>query len=191
MTESRESPLDTRQWLMFVREEATVLSEAYRIRLVGRLWWANVFFVVLPAVFGTAAAALAAASSAGNDGSGVTLAAAFLAGAAAVLTAVHKALQCDEYQAECLRLQRGYQGIRVRAEATLAEAEPDPRRVRKIATEYTRLTEGAKAALPDTYIQKAKDLTGCRRYPGLPDRPAPRRWWMRLYSEPSARLTMR
>jgi hypothetical protein len=188
------SPVDTREWLMFARQQATVLSEAYRLRLVGKLWWANVIFVVVPAVFGTAAAALAAAaSSTSGDSSRVTLIAAFLAGGAAVLTAVHKALNCDAYQAECLRLSQAFQSIRIRTEAMLAESKsnPDPRGVNKLAAEYARLTESAKAVLPDVYIQKATDQTGYKRYPDLPDRPAPRRWWSRLYSEPSARLTAR
>jgi hypothetical protein len=155
---------------MSARQQATVLSEAYRLRLVGKLWWANVIFVVVPAVFGTAAAALAAAaSSTTSDSSGVTLIAAFLAGGAAVLTAVHKALNCDAYQAECLRLSQGFQSIRIRAEA-MAESNPDPKAVNKLATEYARLTESAKAVLPDVYIQKAKDQTGYERYPDLPDR---------------------
>ena len=191
MSDPRVSPVDMREWLMFTREQATVLSEAYRLRLVGKLWWANVIFVVVPAVFGTAAAALAAASSTSNDGSRVTLAAAFLAGGAAVLTAVHKSLKCDEYQAECLRLSQGFQSVRIRTEAKLAESNPDPKAVSKLAAEYARLTESATAVLPDVYIQKAKDQTGYKRYPDLPDRPLPRRWWSRLYSEPSARLTAR
>ena len=191
MSDPRVSPVDTREWLMFTREQATVLSEAYRLRLVGKLWWANLAFVVVPAIFGTAAAALAAAGSTSTTGSRTTLAAAFLAGAAAVLTAVHKALQCDEYQAECLRLSQAFQSVRIRTEAKLAESDPDPKAVSKLAAEYARLTESAKAVLPNVYIQRAKDQTGYKRYPDLPDRPLPRRWWSRLYSEPSARLTAR
>lgn len=171
MSDLRHSPVDTRQWLMSAREQATVLSEAYRLRLVGKLWWANFFFVVVPAVFGTAAAALAAAASTTSSGGNrVTILAAFLAGGAAVLTAVHKALGCDEYQAECLRLSQGFQSIRIRAEARMAESSPDPKAVTKLAAEYARLTESAKAVLPDVYIQKAKDQTGYKRYPDLPDR---------------------
>ena len=191
MSDPPVTPGSTREWLKFTREQATVLSEAYRLRLVGKLWWANLLFVVVPAVFGTAAAALAAASSASSDGSRLTFAAAFLAGGAAVLTAVHKALQCDEYQAECLRLSQAFQSVRIRSEAKLAEADPDPKAVSKLAAEYAQLTESAKAVLPDVYIRKAEAQTGCNRYPDLPDRPAPRRWWSRSYSEPSARLTAR
>jgi hypothetical protein len=176
MSDPRDSPVDTREWLMFTRQQATVLSEAYRLRLVGKLWWANVIFVVVPAVFGTAAAALAAAASSTSSGaSRVTLVAAFLAGGAAVLTAVHKALNCDDYQAECLRLSQAFQSIRIRSEAMLAEhnSKPDPKGVSKLAAEYARLTESAKAVLPDVYIQMAKDRTGYERYPDLPGRPAP------------------
>ena len=174
--DARDGPVDTRQWLMFTRQQATVLSEAYRLRLVGKLWWANVVFVVVPAVFGTAAAALAAAASSTNSsGNWLTLVAAVLAGAAAVLTAVHKALNCDAYQAECLRLSQAFQSIRIRSEAMLAEftSNPDPKGVSKLAAEYARLTESAQAVLPDVYIRKATDLTGYKRYPDLPTGPAP------------------
>jgi len=176
MSDPRVSPVDTREWLQFAREQSTVLSEAYRLRLVGKLWWANVVFVVVPAVFGTAAAALAAAaSSTTSSGNRLTLVAAVLAGAAAVLTAVHKALNCDAYQAECLRLSQAFQSIRIRSEAMLAEftSNPDPRGVSKLAAEYARLTESAQAVLPDVYIRKATDLTGYQRYPDLATRPAP------------------
>ena len=50
---------DTRKWLE-IKSQATVLSEAYRLRLIGRLWWANFILVVLPAASATAAAIFAA-----------------------------------------------------------------------------------------------------------------------------------
>src|ERR1035437_191570 len=86
-----------------VRRRATVRSEAYRLRLLGPLQWANLVFMVLPATLATAAAVFAA-------GPNNTLGA-WLAGASAVLTVVHKTLKCDEYQAECLRLHQRYRSI--------------------------------------------------------------------------------
>ena len=176
MSNPQDSRVDMGEWLRAAGEEATVLSEAYRLRLVGKLWWANVVFVVVPAVFGTAAAALAAAaSSTTSSDNRLTVVAAVLAGAAAVLTAVHKALNCDAYQAECLRLSQAFQSIRIRSEAMLADftSNPDPKGVSKLAAEYARLTESAQAVLPDVYIRKATDLTGYKRYPDLPTGPAP------------------
>ena len=195
MNEPRESPLDTREWLMFVREQVTVLGEAYRLRLVGKLWWANLFFVVFPAMSGTAAAALAAASTGDGGNKALTVIAAWLAGGAAVLSAVHRSLKCEDYQTECLRLSQGFQSIRVQTEARLAEPNPDPKAISELAAEYARLVASAQATLPNIYIYKATDQTGYRRFPDIPARPAPQRWWTRLrtrlYSEPSARLTAR
>jgi hypothetical protein len=82
-----------------MKSQATILSEAYRLRLVGRLWWANLFLAVLPAASATAAAIAALKNTYPYLTAG-------LAGGAAVLTAIHRALKCEEYQAECLRLDR-------------------------------------------------------------------------------------
>src|SRR5262245_60546994 len=80
-----------------IKREATLLAEAYRLRLVGRLWWANLAFVVLPSVC-AAAAAIFAAGGAGMNPRLAEALAAGLAGLAAVLSAVHKSLKCEEYQ---------------------------------------------------------------------------------------------
>ena len=45
-------------WLKDTRARCMQLSEAYRLEL-SRLWWANLMFVVLPAVCSTAAAIVA------------------------------------------------------------------------------------------------------------------------------------
>src|ERR1039457_2228964 len=103
-----------------VRRRATVRSEAYRLRLLGPLQWANLVFMVLPATLATAAAVFAASSKTAPLG-------AWLAGASAVLTVVHKTLKCDEYQAECLRLHQRYRSIATLAESSLEnEGKSDP-----------------------------------------------------------------
>jgi hypothetical protein len=99
---------DSSKGLAQIKSQATILSEAYQLRLLGRLWWTNLILVVLPAAVATAAA-IVAASLDGNAAGKMPLVAASLAGAAAVLTAIHRALKCDEYQAECLRLSQAYQ----------------------------------------------------------------------------------
>jgi len=133
---------------------SATLSEAYRFRLLAT-YWANLIFMVLPAVFATGAAVFAA----GKDSQLTTLAA-WLAGAAAVLTVVHKTLKCDEYQSECLRLSQRYRKIATLADSVLsAEGRPGPElpSPQKIILEFAELEESAKALLSDHYIHLAEE----------------------------------
>jgi hypothetical protein len=133
-----------------VRNRSRVRSEAYRLRLVGPLWWANVIFMALPASFATAAA-VCAAGTYKNLG-------AWLAGAAAVLTVVHKTLKCDEYQAECLRLNQRYQSIATLADAVLAndaDSDPDLPAPQKLIVTFAELEESAMALLTERDIRAA------------------------------------
>ena len=134
-----------------VRRRATVRSEAYRLRLLGPLQWANLVFMVLPATLATAAAVFAA-------GPNNTLGA-WLAGASAVLTVVHKTLKCDEYQAECLRLHQRYRSIATLAESSLeneGKSDPDLPSPQKLIAQFAELEESAAAVLPDSYIRDAE-----------------------------------
>jgi len=141
-----------------IEQQAKVLAEAYRLRLVGRLWWANLTFVVTPAVCATAAAIFAA----GGAGIGTEVSrplAAGLAGLAAVLSAVHKSLKCEEYQAECLRLGPAYDAIAVRARSAQAVTEgdnPTYEELKDLTEKFATLKESAKAPLPNKYISKAE-----------------------------------
>src|SRR5690349_4301831 len=104
---------DINQWLEDTKGRCARLSEGYRLELE-QLWWANLMFVVAPAVASTAAAIIAAIPA---DKLGSVLQnwflppASILAGLAAILVAVHRALKCDEFQAECIRLTQEYQAI--------------------------------------------------------------------------------
>ena len=55
---------DSGSQLEQIRRQALVLSEAYRLRLTGILWWANLLLVATPAAAATAAAYFAGESSA-------------------------------------------------------------------------------------------------------------------------------
>jgi len=155
---------DINSWLEETRSRCVRFSEAYRIQL-GGLWWANLALVVLPAVFSTAAAIIAAIPAARPDevaAAAVTAAwwhlppASILAGSAAILVAVHKALKCEEYQAECLRLMQRYQGLA--EEAASARSRPEAKRPElqeKIADELKQLTDSAGARLPTRILRRA------------------------------------
>jgi hypothetical protein len=145
-------------WLEDTQSRCARLAEAYRLQL-GRLWWANLCFVVCPAVFSTAAAVLAAIPEAKvqeSFGNWFLPPASVLAGLAAILVAVHKALKCDEYQAECMRLSHAYQAV---AEAaTYALSRPDNERgglQEGLASELMTLTKRATTTLPTRILAAA------------------------------------
>jgi len=149
----------TDKWLEATSADAAFISEAYRLEL-SRLWWANLMFVVVPAVLSTAAAIVAALPEVkAKDfvvfSISVPPASAF-AGIAAILMAVHKALKCDEYQAECLRLAQFHRSIAISADAALSR--PDDERSShqaRVANELEELTKSAKVRLPTSILRKA------------------------------------
>src|SRR4051812_5395250 len=142
---------DTSQWLGQTKSQATVLSEAYRLRLSG-LGQVNLIFMVLPAALSTAAAGFSALPrvSIFSPPAGSAL-----AGTAAILLAIHKALKCDEYQAECLRLSQAYQSIAIAAESALLgpEGERDLHK-KRLTDKLEVLTESVKAQLPSRCIRE-------------------------------------
>jgi len=116
-------------------------------------------FVAVPAVLSAAAAVVAAL----KPKHGLTLfdievpyASAF-AGTAAVLIAVHKALKCDEYQAECLRLGQAYESVAIAAGYAVSRPmEERGDQQKRISDKMEGLAEGAKAQLWTGIIQKAE-----------------------------------
>ena len=97
---------ETNKWLESVRLRSTLLSESYRYQLTQRLWWANLAFVVCrpfcqrpPPLWERSNRKSSCLFPASPKAIAIP-AVSILAGVAAVLTAVHKALKCEEYQAE-------------------------------------------------------------------------------------------
>lgn len=161
------------EWLRQTEARATLVSEAYRLEL-SRLWWANLVFVVVPAVLSTAAAIVAALpETKTRDFAIFSLSlppASAFAGTAAILMAIHKALKCDEYQAECLRLAQFHQSIAISAGSALARPEGErASHQERIAKRLEELTETAKARLPTAIIRRAEGRTGTK----LHDQSAP------------------
>jgi hypothetical protein len=156
------------EWLEHTKAYATLVAEGYRLEL-SRLWWANLMFVVIPAVLSTAAAIVAALpETKAQDfvifSLRVPPASAF-AGGAAILMAIHKSLKCDEYQAECVRIGQSHKSIAISAESALSRPEGE-RAVHQahIAKRLEELTEGAKARLATSIIRKAEKITGTKLY---------------------------
>lgn len=152
---------ETTQWLGQTKSHATMLSEAYRLRLSSREQF-NLIFLVLPAVLSPAAAVFAALPR-------FTIfplpAVSALAVAAAILLAVHKALKCDEYQAKCLGLSQAYQSIAICAESALLGPERERDLHKKRLTDKLEvLTESVKAQLPTRCIGEAEQISGRTLY---------------------------
>lgn len=140
-------------WFEQIKQRSVAVSEAYRMRLE-KLWWANLCFVVLPAVSSTLAAILAAKAYQYQ----ITVLCysmplvSFLAASSAVLTAVHKSLKCEEYQTECLRLSQAYQSIAIAADAAIfgAPAEHAAQHER-LSNELKKLAAEAKAQVSTSF----------------------------------------
>jgi hypothetical protein len=156
---------ETSKRLDQMKSRETFLSEAYRLQL-SRLWWANLMFVAVPAVLSAAAAVVAALKP--EHGFAVfnvevPYASAF-AGTAAVLIAVHKALKCDEFQAECLRLGQAYESIAIAAGCALSRPiEERGDQQKRISDKMEGLAESAKAQLWTGIIQKTEKRLAPRR----------------------------
>ncbi|MEK6288743.1 MAG: hypothetical protein AABO57_23750 [Acidobacteriota bacterium] len=156
------------EWLEHTKAYATLVAEGYRLEL-SRLWWANLMFVVIPAVLSTAAAIVAALPEAkSRDFVVYSLSlppASVFAGCAAILMAIHKALKCDEYQAECVRLGQLHKSIAISAASALSRPEGERAAHQEhIARRLEELTESAKARLPTRIIRKAEKITGAKLY---------------------------
>ena len=155
---------DTSKWLNQTKSDARIFSEAYNYRLSG-LSWLNMIFLVLPADLSTAAAIFGTLP----PGTGFTVMAipghAAMAGAAAILLAIHKAVKCDEYQAECIRLCQCYQSLSISADSALCG--PEVKREshqERLTEEWKALAAGAQALLPARYIKKAEAIVGSKLY---------------------------
>ena len=166
--QEERSMSDINDWLQETKAHSGLISEGYRLEL-SRLWCANLMFVVIPAVLSTAAAIFAALprDTAGHLAVGtlsLPLASVF-AGGAAILMAIHKALRCDEYQAECLRLAQLHQSIAISAGSALSRPEDERTAYQeRIAAKLEKVTEGAKARLPTRIMSKAERRSGVKFY---------------------------
>ncbi len=118
---------------------------------------------MLPSVLATLAAIFAAKQAGASPSFGVypPLASLF-AGGAAVLSAVHKSLKCDEYQAECLRLIQEYKSIAALAGAALAQPDAEANDLKTISNRFASVNP--KAPLPNCYIKKAEKLIDYHLY---------------------------
>ena len=131
--------------------ECRLGSYAYnrRLKLFGYTSWIT---VVVPSLLGvTAGSALFAT----DNWAPLVGAAALVAG---LLTAIHKGLDCDAYQAECRRLIQAYNGVATRYR-TLHEVQTDSsfNHFLELEERLAELKEGATAKLPPGYEERVKE----------------------------------
>jgi hypothetical protein len=100
-----------------------------------------------------------------------------LSASAAVFITFHKSLKCDEYQAECRRMNLAYKAFAISADAALAlpdDALPDAHE--HLASRLAALTKKAGATVPDRYVVSAQRTHDKRSAPrAIPETPLQRR----------------
>jgi|GEM_PF-2961641 len=134
------------------RREIECKIESYafnkRLKLFGYTNWVTVIVPSLLAV--TAGSALFA-----TDKWRPVIAGIILIGA--LLTAIHKSLDCDAYQTECRRLIQAYNGLATRYR-TLHEVQKDNwlKDFLELESRLAELREGATAKLPPGYQEQVK-----------------------------------
>ena len=132
-----------------------VLGKAFQLRR-DSLWWTNLVTLVLPAILTTLVAILSAIPNADlTPVFGVPITS-VMAGAAAILIAVHKAMKCEEYQAECLRLSRVFSSIALEAELALRSSRALPGELNRLSDKLTSTLESMTATVPDRLVRKAE-----------------------------------
>ncbi len=136
---------------------ACVLGKAYQLRREA-LWWSNLATLVLPAVLATAAAIVTALPPEHVVSILELPLGSALAGMAAILIAVHKALKCEEHQAEGLRLVGAYGSIALDAEAACQSSRNHGKELSRLSEKMTSVIENATATVPDRYIDRAKAI---------------------------------
>jgi hypothetical protein len=86
-----------------------------------------------------------------------------LAGSSAILIAIHKALKCEEYQAECLRLSQAYQGIAISADSALSGSEEEwGSHQKRLTAELENLSKNAKALISTNFMNNLKTQTSSK-----------------------------
>jgi hypothetical protein len=147
-----------------LKEQASILSLAYKFGRE-RFAYSNLFTLVLPALLSSIVAVIAALTSPPEwFDVGPVPGESILAGLAAILVTIHKVLNCEDYQAECLRLSNVFKAIAYEADLTLnssADLYPELTRLKdKLALEI----ENANATVPQRQIDKARVLVANGNY---------------------------
>lgn len=141
-----------------LKERAFVLGVAHQCARE-RFTYSNVFTLVLPAVLSTAVAVMAAIPKASEEWilfESIPVTSVF-AGLAAILVTIHKVLNCEEYQAECLRLSNIFKSIAQEAEISAYRSNDHDIELTRLSEKLSLAIENAKATVPKKCITSAKN----------------------------------
>ena len=145
-----------KEGLTKLKERAFILGAAYQYGR-DRFAYSNLFTLVLPALLSSIVAVITALSNPPNwFDIGTIPGASVLAGFAAILVTIHKVLNCEEYQAECLRLSNVFKSIAQDAEIALYSSQDTNDELSRLSEKFALQIENAKATVPENCMIKAK-----------------------------------
>ena len=145
-----------KEGLTKLKERAFILGVAYQYGR-DRFAYSNIFTLVLPALLSAVVAVIAALSNPPNwFDLGTIPGASVLAGLAAILVTLHKVLNCEEYQAECLRLSNVFKSIAQDAEIALYSSRDLSHELSRLSNKFTEKIESARATVPERCIVNAR-----------------------------------
>ncbi len=145
-----------KEGLTKLKERAFILGAGYQYGR-DRFAYSNIFTLVLPAILSAIVAVITALSDPPNwFDIGTVPGASVLAGLAAILVTLHKVLNCEEYQAECLRLSNVFKSIAQDAEIAFSSSRDLNHELSRLSEKLTLEIKNAKATVPDSCMVKAR-----------------------------------
>ena len=145
-----------KEGLTKLKERSFILGAAYQYGR-DRFAYSNLFTLVLPALLSTIVAVITALNPSPNwFDIGTIPGASVLAGSAAILVTIHKVLNCEEYQAECLRLSNVFKSIAQDAEIALYSSRDANDELSRLSEKLALEIENAKATIPESCMIKAR-----------------------------------
>ena len=145
-----------KEGLTKLKERAFILGVVYQFGR-DRFAYSNIFTLVLPAILSTIVAVFTALTNPPTFFDICSIPGeSILAGLAAILVTIHKVLNCEEYQAECLRLSNVFKSIAQDAEISLYSSRDLNCELSRLSDEFSLQIKNAKATVPEKYMTKAR-----------------------------------
>jgi len=147
-----------------LKERAFILGIAYQCGR-DRFALSNMLTLVLPAILSSIVAIFTALADSPNwFDIGSIPGESILAGIAAILITIHKVLNCEEYQAECLRLSNIFKSIAQEAEIAILSSTDFNQELTRLSNSFASEIKNAKATVPSNCVLKARKLAVSENY---------------------------
>jgi hypothetical protein len=145
-----------REGLNRLKERSFILGAAYQFGR-DRFAYSNMITLVLPAILSSVVAIFAAISNPPDWFMiGRIPLESILAGTAAILVTIHKVLNCEEYQAECLRLSNVFKSIAQEAEIAIHSSTDSNSELTRLTDSFSHELKSAQATVPKSCMVKAR-----------------------------------